>query len=360
MGFTYKNGNSLINEQQKIRISLTRKALYTMSEDINTFGIKNNSAFINIVFDNFKDEAKSSISLQLQQRRVELEMLFANSNMDPALKKNLIDKLLSEKEDDLKKEIAQDNDDTQKDFSKYTGIPHTYRINNKNIEYLTEDCSEEKYYNHAGQYICSIIKEYCSLPFIERERIIKKDTYEIVEQACREKKILKIKAPINGKEQLFYVYPYKILPDLFHTQSYLVCYSRKSGKDESSKIVASFSMARLKMPTMLNQKFHLNQKELKNIKKQLSDNSPAYLIGKPEQIAVRLSKKGKQNYQARLYSRPEKIDELSTDDIYIFNCTQQQIINYFFSFGKEAEIISPQDLRKRFMETYEKALNKYK
>lgn len=355
MGFTY------INDQQKVRISLTKKAFVTMKEDINTFGVKNIPTFINTVFDNYKDEAKSSISLQLEQRKFELETLLANSNFDPAVKKDIIQKLLKEKEEVLIKEVFPNKHDLKRDFSKYMDETNTYRINNKNVEYLTTNCNEEKYYNNsAGQYICSVIEEYCSLPFIEREHIYKKDIYETIEQACKDRNILKIKAPIGNREQEFEVYPYKILPDSFQTQSYLVCYSKKSVEEESPKIVASFSMARIKKPEVCKHKtFHFNQEELKNIKKQLSENSPAYLIGKPEHIKVKLTQQGKRNYHTRLYSRPEKIDELSTDDIYTFNCTQQQIINYFFSFGEDAEIINPPDLKKRFKKKYHKALEKY-
>ena len=121
----------------------------------------------------------------------------------------------------------------------------------------------------------------------------------------------------------------------------------------------SFSMARISSPTMLTKTFHLNKLEVSNIETQMANYSPAYLIGKPEQIKVKLTKKGKQSYQSRLYSRPEKIESLSFDDIYVFNCTQQQIFNYFFPFGADAEIISPENLRNRFKNAHEKALEKY-
>lgn len=92
---------------------------------------------------------------------------------------------------------------------------------------------------------------------------------------------------------------------------------------------------------------------------QIANYSPAYLIGKPEQISVRLTKKGKISYQSRLYSRPEKIESLSSDDIYVFDCTQQQIFNCFFPFGADAEIISPEYLRNRFKNAHENALKQY-
>lgn len=351
MGFIDENGYPLINEEQKIRITLSDRARLTMREDMEVFGTRKAATFINAVFGNYKNEAKSSISLYLQQREIELDRLFTGTKLDAISKRIAIDQLLSMEKKTITVKISE--------YSTLIGESKLYHINDSNVEYLLEDCDENQYYSRPGLYMRSVIEEYCSLPFIKRERIYRKDIYEIIERACQEKRILKIKANYYGMDQLFYVYPYKIVPDSFHTQSYLVCYSRRAGEEEKDKIIASFSMARINTPTMLTKIFHLNKHEILNIDSQISNYSPAYLIGKPEQIKVRLTKKGKQSYQSRLYSRPEKIESLSTDDIYVFDCTQQQIYNYFFSFGADAEIISPEYLRNRFINVHEKSLKQY-
>lgn len=351
MGFIDKNGYSLINEEQKIRIALSNRARLTMAEDMDVFGTPKAATFVNTVFSNFKDEAKSSLSLYLQQRELELDRLFIEAKLDSVSKRIAIDQIILEEKKEIQSIISE--------YSSTKGESKLYHINDSNVEYLLEDCDEEQYYSRPGQYIRSIIEEYCALPFIKREHIYRKDIYETVERACAERRILKIKANYYGKEQLFYVYPYKIVPDPFHTQAYLVCYSRKAGEEETDKIVASFSMARINSPTMLKKTFHLNAEEIDHIEEQITKYSPAYLIGKTERISVRLTKKGKQSYQSRLYSRPEKVESFSSDDVYVFDCTQQQIFNYFFPFGADAEIISPEYLRNRFRNAHIKALEKY-
>lgn len=351
MGFIDENGYPLINEEQKIRITLSDRARLTMREDMEVFGTSKAATFINTVFGNYKNEAKSSISLYLQQREIELDRLFTGTKLDAISKRIAIDQLLSMEKKTIVVKISE--------YSTLKGESKLYHINDSNVEYLLEDCDENQYYIRPGLYMRSVIEEYCSLPFIKRERIYRKDIYEIIERACQEKRILKIKANYYGMDQLFYVYPYRIVPDSFHTQSYLVCYSRRADEEEKDKIIASFSMARINTPTMLTKTFHLNKHEILNIESQISNYSPAYLIGKPEQIKVKLTKKGKQSYQSRLYSRPEKIESLSTDDIYVFDCTQQQIYNYFFSFGADVEIISPEYLRNRFINAHEKSLKQY-
>lgn len=351
MGFIDENGYPLINEEQKIRIALSDSAKITMFDDMDIFGTTKAASFINTVFANYKGEAKSSISLYLQQRELELDRLFTGTKLDTISKNISIDQILSVEKQELLKKITE--------YSTIKGESKLYHINDSNVEYLLEDCNEEQYYSRPGLYMRSVIEEYCALPFIKRERIYRKNIYDTIERACVEQRILKIKATYYDKNQLFYVYPYKIVPDPFHTQSYLVCYSRKAEENDSDKIVASFSMARISPPTMLTKTFYLNKQEIANIEAQISNYSPAYLVGKPELIKVRLTKKGKRSYQSRLFSRPEKIESLSTDDIYVFDCTQQQIFNYFFPFGADVEIISPDYLRNRFKNAHEKALKLY-
>ena len=351
MGFIDENGYPLINDEQKIRITLSDRASIIISEDMDIFGISKTASFINTVFHNFKLNAKSSVSLYLMQYKLELEQLFANSPLDSQNQKLAIEQLLSAEKQKILTQISK--------FNSKKGKGKLYHINDDNITYLLENCDENLYYKRPGLYIRSILEEYCSLPFIERERIYRKEIYDIVECACKEQRVLKIKANYMEKLQTFYVYPYKIVTDPLHTQSYLVCYSRKSEESEQDKIIASFSMTRMQFPTMLIKTFHLNKQEIAHLDFHIASYSPAYLIGKPELIKVKLSEKGKQSYRTRLYSRPEKIQSLSSDNIYVFDCTHHQIINYFLPFGADAEIISPQNLRNLFREKLSKALTNY-
>ena len=79
-----------------------------------------------------------------------------------------------------------------------------------------------------------------------------------------------------------------------HTRLFLIHFTFKHtlyAIQEKDKIVASFSIARIRFPTMLTKTFYLNKQEINNIETQIANYSPAYLIGKPEQICVQLTKK---------------------------------------------------------------------
>ena len=352
MGFVDENGYSLINDEQKIRLTLSNRATITIAKDMDTFGISNTTKFINTVFDHYKLEAKSSISLYLEQRKLELTKIFETCHLDSNNEELVIQTLLSNEKKDIDREISQ--------FNSNKGYGKLYRINDNNIKYLEEVCEEDKYYKRRpALYVRSVIEEYCSLPFIERERIYRKHIYEMIETACEKSRILKVKVHYNGSDHFLYVYPYKIVPDPSHTQSYLACYSLESNDKKADKRIASFSMARINPTAMLMKTFHLNKAEIAEIEAKLSAYSPAYLIGEPEQIKVKLTDNGKKIYKSRLFSRPEKIEALSTEDTYIFDCTPMEIFNFFFSFGPDAEIISPKSLRVLFKERLEKSLINY-
>lgn len=351
MGFNDEDGLPLINAEHKVRIALSERARMIMAEDMDVFHIKKPTTFINTVFRNYRGEAKSSINNYLDKKKEDLDRLFTEKHFnDKKIMSTVIDLLIQTQRQQLLDEIMTNYNSSESNS-------RIYHIDIENYNYLIKDCLENEYYKRPGLYIRSVIEEYCSLPFIERERIYKKEIYDIVTSACKNHTILKIKTEYNGKPQLFYVYPYKIVADPFHTQSYLVCYSRKPEESIKDKILASFSMARLTKPTVLKE-FIPHPKDSKKIENILAKHSAAYLVGKSEQIEIKLTPKGKKSYQSRLYSRPE-IQSITSNGNYIFNCTPQQIFNYFFSFGPEAEIIRPKDLRTRFQNTYKNALTLY-
>ena len=63
MGFKNQSGFSIINNEQKVRIGLSKRAEMIMAEDMIAFSVDKKAQFIKTVFDNFKFTAKSSVSI---------------------------------------------------------------------------------------------------------------------------------------------------------------------------------------------------------------------------------------------------------------------------------------------------------
>ena len=70
-------------------------------------------------------------------------------------------------------------------------------------------------------------------------------------------------------------------------------------------------------------------------------------------------------FRSILHLRPVADDSLTTTDedgsqTICFFCTYRQIENYFFKFGKEAKILSPEEDAAKFREAYLAAYGEYK
>lgn len=339
------------NTSQKIRISLSQKAMLTIEDDMTAFEVPKLTTFINQVISNFWDIAESSIDNYLSNKELELKEKLSASPIDSHSIEQAIQILLKdEKKRLINKTASYDNGST---------INKQYNINNSNYTFLTEECMEDKYYATAAKYLRCLIEEYCQLPFIKRERIYKRSSYTTVENACKNHNVLKVKAFIDGTQKLLYVYPYMIMPDPLATQEYLVCYV-KNENNTTGKHIASFSMARLQLQcSAMKQTFRLTKDDKIAIEKKLADSSPAYLFGSNERVVVKLTERGQKSYKTKLYSRPVKEPE-SSGDTYVFRCSLLQAYNYFFPFGKEAEILEPQRLRERFIKGYNDGAAKYR
>ena len=352
MAFT-DNGFST---EQKMRITLSPKAFITVREDMEKYGIANASSFINTLFTNFRDDAKSSISYYLDEKKMELQNTLKKSTLPDSAISETIEKLLNKE----KKAVTA----IIKGYKNRKGSATTskiYHINKENTDYLLEECpeSENGIYSRPGLYLKCLVEEYCDLPFIERERIYKKNIYKLVEDACLTRSQLKIRTN-NKKGSVFLVQPYKIVSDPMGTQSYLVCKSRPMDNPDAPMEIVSFNMCRMSEPRVLKAKgFFFSEKAKEEIEKKLTHTSPAYLTDDSQEIHVRLTDEGKHIFHTKLNSRPVKDTEKSTDNEYVFYCSKRQAYNYFFSFGQNAEILNPPEIREMFKAEYQKALNNY-
>ena len=345
-------GFSWINDEHKIRIALSQKAYSTIQDDMLIFSVSKQTNFINTIITNFRDDAIATLSVFLEKKKEHYEEIFINSSLKNSDKQTAINHLIeTDKQSALSQIIRYKSD---------KAVTKLYHINKNNIDYLIDDCIEQDYFNEKpGLYLKCIIEEYCELSLIERERIIKKDEYSLIAIAIQTGRQLQIKATVNGKNQIYLVHPYAIFPDAQNTQEYLACFTHMRNESPKEKQIASFSIARLNNLTLLNKKSFISNSDRKSIKSEIEKKSVAFLLGETKKIRVRLTSAGKKLYLSKINSRPTKDEMLSNDDIYVFLCSEFQAYVYFFPFGSDAEILSPDTLRKKMIEKYQSALKAY-
>ena len=351
----------VFSESHKIRVGLSANATKVIENDATTFGIKSFSDCFNIVITNFRENAIASKTLFLQRKEREILDSLENCDFPEDVRTQVCKALLAREEEKADEKLAELSAKEPNDVY----LPRY--INMDNIDYLENECLEDAQgttYKTPGMYLKCIIEEYCELPFHKRERIIRKDVFDLIEDAISVKDCLKIKAETkeDGLITCFtcFVKPYKIITDPLSEMSYLVCKSRREtapGSPSEEMKIASFALNRMNKPKRIkSESSRFTAEEEKEIKERLLKTPPAYLFyGEGEEIHIKLTDEGKRKYQNLLFSRPVKDKERSTKDEYVFFCTVNQARNYFFGFGSDAEVISPPNLRDWFARDYRNA-----
>lgn len=256
----------------------------------------------------------------------------------------------------------------QKSRSYESGKTFTFRLNNQNYNWFfgngNSSWPDACYYNgHFSRYLKAVVEEYCSLTRFQRETVFFQDFIEIVEAAIGTGKMLRVEmySPLTGKDA-WDVRPYAILPDASRLYHYLIGKSVQAGGLKRDEKIASIRLSRIRKLTMQSKKTGrsgvLTAAEKKEIRKKISVNSVAFLIGEEEEVVVRLTENGRRLYESALFLRPvlHCIDEKG---MFHFHCTSMQAGSYFLRFGADAEILSPESLRESFADTYRKAANLY-
>ena len=103
----------------------------------------------------------------------------------------------------------------------------------------------------------------------------------------------------------------------------------------------------------------LTARQKEELKTSLNDNGPQFMADDTHEIHIHLTPDGISRYNYQLALRPE-YTKIIEPDIYVFRCSERQIEYYFFNFGKDAEILKPENLRKHFARRYREAAEGYK
>ena len=351
MAFTCTNPDIASTDKQRLNLSSGAKEIIHI--DMFTFGEEHPATFLNRIFRNYYEEAEASIARRLDAMEGELNEAFHKIS-DSRIRKKILDvqtdilhELKSMKQAELEKKAH-----SYKKGEKSS----VFTLNKDLFDYLTVDCEEDRYYTSRGQYVKSVIEEYTTLPYVEREKVYYKDRIDDITTAIQEKAQLKITTE-NGNT--FRVYPYKVLSDPLHTANYLVgCSKPFDASDEYELLPCSFRISAIKAVTIIKSKSSfLVDKRWKELDEDIKKRGIQYMIGKDVEIHVRLTEAGKNKYRRQVHLRPMYTQK--KEDVYIFNCTKAQAEFYFFKFGSDAEILSPVDLRDKFALMYKDAAAVY-
>ncbi|MDM8202306.1 WYL domain-containing protein [Allofournierella massiliensis] len=342
--------------ENKQRINVSRHAFLVLKQDAERFTGTSEltSGFLNRLLLNLYNVSNASIGRILDEKKQYLEEILAPLPESTSAKEHLIQVLLDKSKEEAVHQLKQ------LVVEKSNTI--VFRVDKLNLEYLTsaEGQMEAAYYNNRiGQYFKALLEEYASYPYYQRESIYWNELLQKFEQAIQTHCQMKIR--MNNKKQglTLYVKPYCCRLDSEHLYNYLVVKSRTSPKEDWR--IASLRFSSIADCSILKQSAILTQQERVEIKQKIEQFGVQYLyaVNNDEKVTVYLTEAGKTLYQQILHLRPEQYEKVD-QNTYTFFCTHFQAETYFFQFGENAKILSPDSLAQKFAQRYARAAEQYK
>lgn len=258
------------------------------------------------------------------------------------------------------------NNKKPKDYSKSERLSFTKELTNKmsEFDFVRLDTFKKR---SAINYI---LEKFTALSLAEREKIFFLDYYRKISEAIKKNTMLIIKNSSIDKE--FEIKPYRLEIDDNSLSYYLIGYSRERESDSEFECYSN-KLCRIKECYIRNIEYTLSLSEKNNAEKLLEKIGAAYMfksrsIKETENSVIRLTERGYNDLYLRIIAHQRPIPINEPEEIIIngtkfyelkFDCSSDQIKNYFFSFGKEAIAISPPDLREIFINKYRDAIENY-
>ena len=213
--------------------------------------------------------------------------------------------------------------------------------------------------DHISQYFCKMLMSYAEKPFYERERIIFRDNYELLEDACRQVEPITFSTIWNPKKT-HTVIPFCLAVGQAEMFNYLLC--AETNPETGIQEAATYRLNRI---GRIYYKEVSNQisEDVREYIKQMLTYGPEYAINDNEECCVKLTATGKKRFGRIYHGRPrvDRIEKKEDGYYYYFKGSKYQVSFYFRRFGfEDAEIISPEYLRNEMKEFHQKAYGKYK
>ena len=377
--------------EQRQHINLSYSADEVIHRDQHMFMSKPSvSGFINTIFKNYKDDSEATISKALIKKENQLIQSILHGEY---YQKNDDDQSLKYFEDyESKINLKKNSKEYQllqyllKDYERQllikmnsfpNGITYKTRLQNDVHEELygtpTEEdfvFSEADYYKSQGAYLKAVIEDYATKSPAEREIIYFKDIVTDVNTVLateKERPLLTIKyKDVNGKVSSYDVKIYQIISDPSSMQSGIIGFAKPANGPKSSYSINIFRFPRI-TNWRINAPSHgsgkLTYNEIDEIEARIKESGTQYLLTKAENISVFLTEQGINKYNRYSHLRPsvrtQNIEKTKDGAIYTFFCTKFQIESYFFRFGKDAIILTPEKLKQKMLKDYQAAIDVY-
>lgn len=197
-----------------------------------------------------------------------------------------------------------------------------------------------------SNYFRNMLTSYSLLPQDKREQIIFKENYEKLKEAISKKR--KIYFTTTTSDVKHISSPYAIANSKEELFNYLLT--------EYKQKAYSFRLSRMKEVVILNEVCEFSEEIVASLEK-MKVCGPQFAINEEGEICVELTEHGQQMFKKMYLHRPTPIR--IENNFYYFDCSSNQIYQYFFRFGNHAYVVYPKELRTSMEEGYHNALRVY-
>lgn len=191
-----------------------------------------------------------------------------------------------------------------------------------------------------SNYFRNLFASYTSLPKDKRERIIFKEHVEKIEEAIQRNCKIYFTTTSNPNKHIASCY------SLSNSKEELFNYLLVEYKDRPF----SFRLSRIDQIMLLNEAASFKSSTIEYLEK-MKKNGPQFAYEKEMEICVRLTEYGKRLFKKMYLHRPTPIR--IEDDCYYFDCSKNQIIQYFFRFENHAFVEYPKGIAEEMLNKYQ-------
>ena len=297
-------------------------------------GEANRNGFLNTLLKNYFSIYDEKVSEEIDR----YEKVIKNHVFNEAKATDLINELLSSS-----KYFSFQKSDT-------LDSPISIKLSNSN--YNIYRIIESKYLNYqsVSSFFRNMIESYLELPKYKREQIIYLDTFELISEAIKDSRKIRLFTK-SGADRL--VMPCIISTNKEELFNYLLCFTESKN---DCLVVNSFHLSKIDSVFLLKEKFNLKEEEISKINNVVK-NGAQFPYTNACNAKIQLTKEGQRLYKKKYLNRPNTVE--INDDIYSFCCSFDQLVLYFFSFGKDANVIYPDYLKNTLKNKYLEAYNSY-
>ncbi len=236
------------------------------------------------------------------------------------------------------------------------GVGKKYRLQKEVAESIALKSGkiEECIFQKPGKYLSSFYEHYTKMPYINREYLyFYNQIRELYMNIDRNRSCY-----ITTSGNCFHIIPYKICADSAGNFNYLVALSKLKNSSDQYKLT-SFRISRIQEISLFSTTSPIDISSVAlSIEQDLQQKGVQFLLAETTPIKIRLSDYGKTMFLQQSHLRPI-LHHIENSNIYCFDCTEMQAEFYFFKFGANAEVLSPQSLREKFYQQYLNALSTY-